>query len=333
MSLLWAQMRRSGEVRRGPTVLTIETTTQCNLECVTCHRRVDEAEPAVMSRELFDSILDDCDRGVELIQLFGMGEPLLDPHLDSRIEACSQKGISTNIATNATLLTRERARSLLESGLSEITFSLSTMRPEVFRRLRPGAKYAQVVRNVMTFLDEKRRSKSHVHVTVEALRTRLTWTECDAVAYHWSREPGVDAVRIRRDEFGAVPDPVGEREDPEQRKAVCLYLWQGPLLIRADGQMFPCCVAGLQGEPMANANQISFVDFWTGKQMADLRSRHGQGLLDPRLPCASCRAPKPIPLLSHLSYLAPAQTVHRARNWVEKRSIEFNWRWLQREII
>ena len=331
--LFAANLLKKGRVHRGPTALTIETTTKCNLKCVTCHRTHFPDPPRLMSMDLFKKILDDCGDQVELVHLFGMGEPLLDPHLVERVRLCSERGILVHVATNATLLFPERSEALLDAGLGEITFSLSSARPERYEKLQPGANYGVTVRNIESFLAIKRKRKSPVHVTVEMIRTYPTASECDGVIDRWRKVTGVNSVRVRHDEFGTVPDLLDDDEHWAYRPGPCLYLWQGPLLIRADGGMYPCCVSALHGESMANDAESSPRDFWTSEAMTKLRKKNVEGIMDPRLPCVTCRAPKPIPVLGHLTFFASAGVARRIAVVVERLSLAYKWRLQKREII
>ncbi len=333
LDLMAANIARRGCVSHGPTVLTCETTTDCNLRCRTCPQPRMNIPRGIMPMPLFEKIIAESGESVEFLNLFGMGEPLCDPHLEARLRLCREFGIWTHIATNATLLDRERSESLLDAGLSAITFTVSTMRPELDRELRPGADYGLTVRNIEDFLALKRKRRAPVHVAVQAIRMPQTAQGIDAVAHRWKREPGVNAVKIIQDEFGYL----GRCQDDEDRWAdsgrLCFYLWQGPLHIRANGDMHPCRVAALTGEAMANAADISPAEFWRSDAMGRLRERHVEGVLDDQICCANCTAPKPISILSHLSYLANAQDAWRWGIMVERIAFIYNWRIQHREII
>jgi MoaA/NifB/PqqE/SkfB family radical SAM enzyme len=83
--------------------LNIELTNRCNKRCPFCGHREHVKECGDMSIDLFHGILYGMD-GLEIIQFHRDGEPLLYPYLSNVLEACSKKGIISNIVTNGRLL-------------------------------------------------------------------------------------------------------------------------------------------------------------------------------------------------------------------------------------
>lgn len=103
-----------------------------------------------MDDALFDRIIDECaaERCRE-IHVHNFGEPLLDKRLEDRIRRAKQRGIAkVKIFSNGSLLTAERARSLIEAGLDEIKISLDGATREEFESIRCPLKFDRVVQNV-----------------------------------------------------------------------------------------------------------------------------------------------------------------------------------------
>lgn len=333
LKLLKANLGRREQVSCGPTVFNIETTTDCNLRCVTCPRTHRPPEDTLMPLSLFEKIITDARESLEFVNLFGLGEPLLDPHLEARIRLCAGHGVATHVATNATTLDEERAASLMDAGLAAITFTVSTDRPDQYRDLVEGAPFGRVIRNIENFLAVKKRRRASIHTAIQIIRSPKTARTVAAVATRWKRTEGIDALKVIQDEFGYA----GRFPEDEDRWAAgartCFYLWQGPLVINAKGDMYPCRVAALESAPMANARDASPAEFWMSREMTRLRRRHLEGIVCDHLGCADCKAPKPIPVLSHLSYLASAWDARRAGMLLEGLAFAFHWRIQQREIF
>jgi hypothetical protein len=314
----------------SPAVLTVETTTRCNLSCPSCFRRFDTLPEQDMPMALFEKLVTGKQFCVDTIHLFGMGEPLLDPHLYDRIALCRDRGIQTHLATNATLVDQEASQKLLDAGLCAITFSIDSTRPEVYERLRPGASYIATVKNVLGFLEARSGSKHKPMVFIQMLKNRVTQKEVGLARRFWS-ERGVDEVRTCYDEFNTCTDPPASGDRDASAHAPCMFLWQGPGLIRADGGIYPCCNAGLSGAPSANLAETSLFDFWTGDKMAAIRSRHISGRRFPGLDCYSCRSQKPVPSLAYLSYLTDGLSARRWGIRIERLAELTRWRLLYRE--
>ena len=72
----------------------------------------------------------------------------------------------------------------------------------------------------------------------------------------WSAVPGVDQVRIKEDETNLMrPDAghaAGEWNHP------CHYLWRGPLYVKHNGDVYPCCQSYmLDGAPVGRIGERS----------------------------------------------------------------------------
>jgi len=108
--------------------------TRCNLKCRTCYA-ADNARPDLrqLSWKLMKSALDNAvELGVKEIDILG-GEPLLYPHLDKFVNHFKKRVPDgfCGIVSNGVLLTRDRAKTLHDSGLSQITISLDGTSPQI----------------------------------------------------------------------------------------------------------------------------------------------------------------------------------------------------------
>jgi hypothetical protein len=61
--------------------------------------------------------------------------------------------------------------------------------------------------------------------------------------------PGVDQVRIKEDETNLMRPDAGHSAD--EWKHPCHYLWRGPLYVKHNGDVYPCCQSYmLDGKPV-----------------------------------------------------------------------------------
>ena len=147
-----------------PTIIHLETTTKCNLECTICPRtsslsqkesKDDNRWNRNLSINQFQTILEQFD-SLRYIRLHGLGEPLMNPDLSRIISIASSRGINAEFTTNATLLTRDRAEALIMANISEITISIDGATKEVYEKIRENAQFETVIENVR-HLDEIRK--------------------------------------------------------------------------------------------------------------------------------------------------------------------------------
>lgn len=131
-------------LRAFPTKLFVEVTTRCNLNCFMCvkQNRGSEVCEGDFSPELF-SRLESALPHIEALILNGIGEPLMNPHLEAFIRRAKKLMPATGwigFQTNGVLLTPGRAVSLVEAGLDKVCISVDAIAPEQFRKLREGGE-------------------------------------------------------------------------------------------------------------------------------------------------------------------------------------------------
>lgn len=117
----------------------IEVTNQCNAKCIHCPRTRRISNRSFMTIELFEEIIRKYnayykDRHKPKF-MFAGGEPLLNQDLEKMIKLCTDGGYPTTIITNAHLLTLNRLKSLLESGITEIDVSVHAIKEEEYRNV------------------------------------------------------------------------------------------------------------------------------------------------------------------------------------------------------
>lgn len=125
----------------------VEITNICNLRCNFCP---DTKRPArVMDIAAFEHIANQIKPVTDHIYLHLMGEPLLNPHLDSFLEICSQNGLSVNITTNGTLLNKVKDILLNAPALRKVSVSLHS-----FEANEGTTELGKYLRDTLDFVKE-----------------------------------------------------------------------------------------------------------------------------------------------------------------------------------
>jgi radical SAM protein with 4Fe4S-binding SPASM domain len=107
-----------------------ETTIRCNLACAHCRRiESNEAGDADLStaqaQRLIEQLADVSRRqGRPPVLVFSGGEPLCRGDLFDLIESARRQGISLALATNGTLIDRDKAQRIHDSGIARVSVSL-----------------------------------------------------------------------------------------------------------------------------------------------------------------------------------------------------------------
>ncbi len=132
--------------------LSLETCTSCNHRCPFCPVSVDPREREVMSRELFESIVDQVvaagGRGVHVF-LSNYNEPTVDPLFEERCAFLFSRGLPVSILTNASHFTPDRAERLEALGrFRYVGINLPTLDPERYLKLHGTRDLSRVLANV-----------------------------------------------------------------------------------------------------------------------------------------------------------------------------------------
>lgn len=315
--LLWAYLRRRSKVNALPVEYIVETTAKCNLYCPMCPRETHKQPKEDMASEIFDRLVKESSGTAEHMMLIGLGEPLLDPKIFDRIEYCARHGISTLLSTNGTLLDEVNAGRLLCSPLEHITLSFDGATKESFEFYRKGARFEKVRDNFVRFCRMKEASGARVHIVVQMVRMERNAGEVDEFARFWRAVPGVDQVRIKEDETNLMRPGAGH--DAGDWKHPCHYLWRGPMYVKHNGDVYPCCQSYmLGGKPVGNLASQPIGEIWNSPEMRRMRQLHAEKRAGEIDVCARCCMTIPHPVLVAGSLVFHGRTVRRALPAVER---------------
>jgi radical SAM protein with 4Fe4S-binding SPASM domain len=290
-AILWSYIRRNTVVSGGPKYILLEATGKCNLFCPMCPRELVHFEPVDIPMPLFEKVIDEAKSFLEFTVPYGGGEPMLNPRIFEMIRFCRDRHIRVGFSTNGTMNNTERNRKLLEAGLDYIIFAFDGATKESYEKYRKGAKFEETRSKILDFLKMKQEMNGKTFTIIQMVRLKDNANEVDAFRKMWSI-PGVDQVRIKEDEMQfdgvAIPRP----KQLQTRRNPCHYLWQGPVYIHHDGNVFPCCYMW-RGEPLGNANQQPLAEIWNNPKMQKLRQAHIEDNLETYHDCVHCHAPRP----------------------------------------
>ena len=147
-----------------------------------------------LSPELF-AALEPAFPHLEALILNGVGEPLLNPHLEEFIRNARQLMPPTGwigFQTNGLLLTNLRAISLVEAGLDRICISIDAASPETFRQVRDGGELFGVELAFAALAAAKACcNRPEVRVGIEFVAMRSNLDELPA-ALRWAAGQGAE---------------------------------------------------------------------------------------------------------------------------------------------
>ena len=315
--LLWGYLRRKSVLNALPVEYIVETTAKCNLYCPMCPRETHKQPKADMTDEIFERLVRESGQSAEHMMLIGLGEPFMDRKIFERIEYCERHNISTLLSTNGTFFDEKTCARLLDTPLEHITLSFDGSTKESFEYYRKGANFEKVRDNFLRFARMKHERGSKMQVVVQMVRMERNAGEVDAFVRFWKSVPGVDQVRIKEDETNVLQPEA--RHAAEDWKHPCHYLWRGPMYVKQNGDVYPCCQSyTLDGGPVGNIGTESLPEIWNSNAMQRMRELHVTGRAGEIDVCAGCCTTIPSGALVAGSLLLHGRTVRKLLPLVER---------------
>jgi radical SAM protein with 4Fe4S-binding SPASM domain len=315
--LLWGYLRRKTVLDALPVEFIVETTAKCNIYCPMCPRETHKQPKEDMKDTIFRRLVGQSGSSAEHMMLIGLGEPLLDPLIYDRIEHCERHGIYTLLSTNGTLLDERASERLLSTPLQHITLSFDGSTKESFEFYRKGARFEKVRDNFVRFARMKKERGAKVQIVVQMVRMEKNWNEVEEFTRFWKSVPGVDQVRIKADETNLMTP--GSGHEAADWKHPCHYLWRGPMYVKHNGDIYPCCQSYmLDGAPVGNIGRQSLDEIWNGAPMRLMRDAHVSGRAGDIDVCSKCCTTIPHPLLVAGSLIFHGGTVRKLLPLIER---------------
>jgi radical SAM protein with 4Fe4S-binding SPASM domain len=308
--LLWGYLRHKSALNGLPVEYIVETTAKCNLYCPMCPRETHKQPKEDMASEIFERLVTESGSSAEHMMLIGLGEPFMDRKIFDRIEYCERHNISTLLSTNGTFFDEKTCARLLETPLEHITLSFDGSTKESYEYYRKGANFEKVRDNFIRFARMKHERGAKVQVVVQMVRMERNAGEVADFVRFWSAVPGVDQVRIKEDETNLLqPEALHAAQD---WKYPCHYLWRGPVYIKQNGDVYPCCQSYmLDGAAIGNAGAEPLTSIWNSDEMQRMRRLHVSGRASEVEICSRCCTVIPHPVLVAGSLLLHGRTVRR----------------------
>jgi hypothetical protein len=247
-------VRSAVRLAAKPTVLSLESTNRCNATCVMCARGKLTRPPRTMDFDLFARAVAEAKAaGIQVFQLSFYGECLLDPRLGDKIRHLKREipAAWVQIVTNGALLTPQKSRELLESGLSLIRISVDGNGAAEYEAIRPHLSYAVLVENV--------RALRALRDANPAFSTVLTVAGLHLKAYP------LDEAAFRAF-WGALVDKVYVRNEHDLDRAGPESLLQ---------KVVPCHKLFTQLPVLADGRHTACVFDWYGEAVCGDFARHG----------------------------------------------------------
>jgi len=219
-----------------PIFAKIEITRRCNLDCEMCYRHALGSIPNDMTLKQFKQIIDKTN--FKRIATHGYGEPLIHPDFLEMMQYCQKKGVKTMLVTNGTLFTEELALGYLKTNPVSITFSIDSPHKEQYEKIRRGASFDRVMKNLKFIADNRGNTKVRVHMTVWKENYK-TVPEMKRLCKNMDIELGIADITYSYDFKKSREKNSVRNEMPKNEYRKCYLPWLSTY-IDVEGDVYPC---------------------------------------------------------------------------------------------
>ncbi len=166
---VWSARRLGLTLRHVPFVY-IDVTDRCNSRCRMCDIwKIRSGSPPELSTDEWLSIRPALRSLRTRVLSIGGGEPTLRDDIETLISGFHEMGLAVHMNTNAQLIDRARARSLIDAGLSIAAISCEHPDPEGYKKVRGVDGLAQVAEAIGHFRSGPKPIAISINVVVSRL--------------------------------------------------------------------------------------------------------------------------------------------------------------------
>lgn len=181
----------------APRTVELFVTSACNHNCIGCHtRELRNGRAAHLDIARAEALLAEWSAlGVEGLEISGIGEPLLYPHLERLLASAHALGFRSGLLTNGSLLHTADAAALVRAARF-IRVAFDAANPAVYNEVHGANHLARVEDNVAALVEARRREGADTAIGLKTLVSKRNSGEIPAIARR-ARELGVDYVQFK----------------------------------------------------------------------------------------------------------------------------------------
>ena len=285
-----------------PLVIFVDPSDACNFKCRFCPTSDRELMKKVerpwkqMTFELFQKIAKDMTMfpgKVEVLRLYKDGEPLINKKFADMIKFAKDVGASKYIdtTTNASLLTKEKGKSIAEAGLDRINISIYGVSSEHYLNFSDAKiEFERVLNNVKDFYEVRGKCEMLVKVNGDSLNEKEKQTFLDYFGDYTDKiyiehtmscwpEFEVKGVAVNQ-EKGIYGQDIKEAD-------ACSYPFYS-ISINSDGAVSVCFLDWSHKMIVGDVLKQSVQSIWEGKEMRAYRKMFLQGDRKKHNVCGGC---------------------------------------------
>ena len=269
--------------------ISIEISTECNGACKMCPcDLIDSLRPGQIDYhrivELFEEIKEFPE--LEYIEFHNYNEPLLHPeyffYFASRARSIlGEKKIG--IVTNGSTMTEILAWRILELEPHHVWFSLDSLVPDVYERIRPGLKLLRVLSGINHFWKAAKEKEFPVGIIFTVMEENKG--EVEYFKRYWTEKGNCQVFFQWCDGRGW---PIKERAYSNPDEGPCDYVLENAIVL-TNLDVVPCCIDWQGKSVMGNLKEKNMKEIWQGEKFQRFRRQHLAWQKKSLPICSSCQ--------------------------------------------
>jgi radical SAM protein with 4Fe4S-binding SPASM domain len=292
-SLYEKKIRKSIEKydKKYPWGVDIGTTNLCNAACIMCpHSKLKKM--GTMDMKLYKKIIDNCNKlKIKIVTLSFFGEPFLDKTIIEKIKYAKEKGMTVAFYSNASLLTEELAKNIVNAGLDGITISFDGYSKETYEKIRKNLKFDIVKTNILNLIETRRRMKrANPSINLVLVELEENKREIKQFYREWKgKVDGINIINMRN--WANDIQKEGTKEsfhfNKKMKRKPCANIWQ-KMVVDYNGDVVLCCDDWNHSTVLGNLKQQTIEEIWKGEKLRKIREAHKKGEFGKIPLCSGC---------------------------------------------
>jgi len=304
-----------------PRYFEIEVTTKCNLKCIMCERTYWNEKSRDLTFKEFKHIVSQFPK-IKWIGTTGIGSSFLNKDYVQMLRYVKEKKIYVELFDSFNNLNERLIEDIVKEKLiGRFIASIDAATKETYEKIRVGASFENVIKNVKTLVKMKKKYKTHFpELSFHYIISKMNYSEVPQFIELIHRITSGDNVGILFTKllhsFDEVENMVSDLPEKIKREALGIskklgirLMWTKDLrekrqpmskctewtmpFIFADGSVIPCCAGNEANKRefqiktrMGNILEQDFKTIWNGSKFKDLRDMLHNG--ETPIQCVDC---------------------------------------------
>lgn len=296
---------------RKPFTVIVEPSSLCNFRCIQCFQSIKGVSHFTRSRgnmpmERFTRVIEQLKAWpgprIKVLKLSLYGEPMVSPDFPEMLRLAREAEVAERVetTTNASLLSRDIAESLVEHGLDYVRVSIYATDQRRLGEVTGSRMEIATIHENLRILKEIKLGRGSVSpfVSCKMLDSygednerflRMYADVADEVyidkPHSWIKVDGADFIQNYYQE-----DASEVRTDLElhsTRRVACPMAFT-TMAVRSNGDVSPCCVDFIGGTNLGNVDQHGLHELWNGDAWYEFQRMQLENRKHENASCARC---------------------------------------------